>query len=60
MGGKLHCFGDAFCASTWNVDAVTSVVVRGGSKVPSINTVGSPGVAVFRYLVDYDSGDGRC
>ena len=60
MGGKLHCFGDAFCAGTWNVDAVTSVVVRGRSQVPSIDTVGGPGAAVFRCLVDYDSGAGRC
>ena len=52
--GKLHSFVDAFCAGTWNVDAVTSVVVRGGSEVPSIDTVGGPGAAVFRYLVDYD------
>ena len=51
MGGKLHYFGDAFCVGTWNVDAVTSVVVRVGSKVPSINTVGGPGAAVVRFLV---------
>ena len=29
MGGKLYSFGDAFCAGMLNVDAVTSVVVRG-------------------------------
>ena len=51
MGGKRHCFGDALCAGTWNVDAVTSVVVRGGSKVPSISTVGGPGAAVVRCLM---------
>ena len=60
MREKLHSFGDAFCAGTWNVDAVTSVVVRGGSEVPSIDNVGGPGVAVVRCLVDYDSGAGRC
>ena len=60
MGGKLHCFGDAFCAGTWNVDAVTSVVVRGGSEVPSIDTVGVPGAAVGRCLVYYDSHAWRC
>ena len=58
--GKLHSFGDAFCAGTWNVDAVTLVVVRGGSEVPSIDTVGGPGVAVVRCLVDYGSGAGWC
>ena len=60
MREKLHSFGDAFCAGTWNVDAVTSVVVRGGFEVPSIDNVGGPGVAVVMCLVDYDSGAGRC
>ena len=60
MREKLHSFGDAFCAGKWNVDAVTSVVVRGGSEVPPINTVGGPGAAVVRCLVDYDLCAGRC
>ena len=60
MGVKLHCFGDAFCAGMWNVDAVSSVVVRGGSKVPSIDTIGDPGAAVVRCLVYYDSRAWRC
>ena len=60
MGEKLHCFGDALCAGTWNVYAVTSVVFRGGSEIPSINTVGGPGEAVVKSLVYYDSGAGRC
>ena len=60
MREKLHSFGDALCAGTWNVYAVTSVVVGGGSKVPSIDTVGVPGAAVVRCIVDYDSGAGRC
>ena len=57
--GKIHSFGDAFCAGTWNVDAVTLVVVRGGSEVPPIDTVGGPGAAVSRCLMDDDLGDGR-
>ena len=60
MRGKLHSFGDAFCAGTCNLDAVTSVVLRGGSKVLPINTVGGPGTAVSRCFVDNDSGAGRC
>ena len=60
MRGKLHSFGDAFCAGTWNVDAVTSVVVRGGSKVPPIDTVGGPGAAVVRCLMDEYPGARRC
>ena len=55
MGRKVYCFGDAFCAGTWDVDTVTSVVVRGGSEVPSINTVGGPGAAVVGCLVYYNS-----
>ena len=48
MRNKLHIFGDAFCAGTCNIDAVTSVVVRGGYKVPPIDTVWGLGVAVAR------------
>ena len=40
MWEELYCFGDVFCTSAWDVDTVASVVVRGGSKVPSIYTVG--------------------
>ena len=55
MRGKLHCFGDGFCAGKWIVDTVKLVAVRGGAEVPSINTVGGPGTAVVRCLVYYDS-----
>ena len=51
MGEELHCFGDAFCAGVWDVDAMTLVVVRCGSKVPSVNTVGGVGAAVFGCFV---------
>ena len=57
---KIHCFGDALCACTWNVEAVTSVVVRGGSEVPSIDTVGGPGAAVVRCIVYYKLRAWRC
>ena len=40
MWEELYCFGDVFCASASDVDAVASVVVRGRSEVPSIYTVG--------------------
>ena len=59
MREKLHSFGDAFCAGTWNVDAATLVVVRGGYEVPSIDTVGVPGAAFSRCLMDNNSGAGR-
>ena len=60
MQEELHRFGDAFCAGTWDVDAVTSVVVRGGSEVPPIETVGGPDAAVVGCLTDNDLGAGRC
>ena len=59
-GGEFHCFGDALCAGTWNLDAVTSVVVRGRSEVPSIDTVGGPVAADDGCLVYYDSRAWRC
>ena len=60
MRGKLHSFDNVFCAGTWNVDVVTSAVVRGRSKVPPINTVGGPGAAVGRCLMDDNLGARRC
>ena len=58
--GKIHSFGDAFCAGTWNVDAVTSVVVRGVSEVTLIDTVGGPCAAVVRCLMENDLYARRC
>ena len=43
-----------------NVDAVTSVVVRGGYKIPTINTVGGTGTTVARCFMDNDAGAGEC
>ena len=60
MWGKLYCFGDALCASAWDVYAVALVVVRGGSEVTSIYTVGGPGAAVVGCLVYYASRAWRC
>ena len=60
MCEELYCFGDVFCASKWDVDAVSSIVVRGGSEVPSIYTVGGPGAAVVGCIVYYDSRAWRC
>ena len=57
--GKIHSFGDAFCAGTWNVDAVTLLVVRGRSKIPPIDTMRGPGAVVARCLMENDSGAGR-
>ena len=54
MWEELYCFGDVFCMSAWDVDAVASVVVRSGSEVPSIYTVGGPGTSVVGCLVYYD------
>ena len=45
--GKLYSFGDTFSSGPQNVDAVTSVVVRGGSKIPTIDTVVGPCETVY-------------
>ena len=50
--GKLDIFGDTFGAAPRNVDAVTSVVIRGGSKIPTVDTVGSPGETVAGCFID--------
>ena len=55
--GKLDSFGDAFGAGPRNVDAVTMGVVRGGSEIPTIDTVGVPGVTIAGCFVDNDTGD---
>ena len=46
MREKLYSFGVTFGKGKRNVDAVTSVVDRGGSAVPPIDTMGGPGEAV--------------
>ena len=43
---KLDSFGNCFGGGLQNVDTVTSVVVRGRSKIPTIDTVGGIGVTV--------------
>ena len=58
MRGKLYSFGDTFGAGPRNVDAVTLVVVRGGSEIPTINTVGGPVATVAGCFVDNNTGDG--
>ena len=58
MRGKLYIFGDTFGAGPRNVYAVTLVVVRGGSEIPTIDTVGGPGAAVSGCFMDNDVGDG--
>ena len=60
MWEVLYCFGDAFYVSAWDLYAVASVVVRGGSEVPYIYTVGGPGAAVAGCFMDNDAGVGRC
>ena len=50
----------AFCASAWDVYAVALIVLRGGSEVPNIYTVGGPDAAVVRCLMYYDLRAWRC
>ena len=60
MRGKLYSFRDTFGAGMNNVDVVTSVVVRGGSEVPPIDTLGGSGSEVAGCFMDNDAGTGRC
>ena len=56
MREKLYSFGDMFGAGPQNVDAVASVVVRGGSEIPPIDTVRGPGAAVAGCFMENDVG----
>ena len=60
MREKLYSFGDTFGAGPRNVDAVTSIVVMGGSEIPTIDTVGVPGATVARCFVENAAGAGGC
>ena len=43
-----------------NVDAVTTVVFRGGYEIPTIDTVGGAGVTITRCFVNKNAGAGEC
>ena len=60
LEGKTPQFWRCVLRGYVDVDAVILLVVRGGYEVPSINTVGGPGAAVARCLMDNNSGAGRC
>ena len=60
MREKLDSFGDTFGAGPRNVDAVTLVVVRGGSEIPTIDTVGVPGATVDGCFMENNAGGGGC
>ena len=57
---KLDSFGDTFGAGPQNVDAATTVVVRGGSEIPTVNTVAGPGATIAGCFVNNDAGAGGC
>ena len=58
MKGKLYIFGNTFGAGPRNKDAVTSVVVRGGSEIPPIDTVGGSVTLVAGCFMDNEAGAG--
>ena len=57
---RLNSFGDTFGAVPRDVDAVTSVVVRVGSEIPTFDTVGGTGATVDRCFMENDAGAGGC
>ena len=56
----LDSFGDMFGAGPRNVDAVTTVVVRVGSEIPTVDTVGEAGAMIAWCLVNNDAGARGC
>ena len=60
LRGKLDSFGDTFGVNLRNVDAVTTVVVRGGSKILTVDTVGGAGATIARCFVENDAGARGC
>ena len=60
MRGKIDSFGDTFGAGPQNVDAMTTVVVRGGSEIPTFDTMGGPGATIGGCFIDNDVGAGGC
>ena len=57
---KIDSFGDTFGTDMRDVDAVTSVVVRCGSKIPTVNNVGVTGATINGCFVDNNTGSGGC
>ena len=60
MREKIYSFGNTLGADTRIVDAVILVVIRGGSEVPPMDTVGGPGAAVAGCFMDNNAGAGGC
>ena len=60
MREKLYSFGDTFGSGPRNVDALSSVLVRGGSEIPTIDTVGGAGATVARCFMDNNAVAGGC
>ena len=56
--GKTLQFGKTFGTGPWNVDAVTSAVVRCGSKIPTFDTMRRPGAMIAGCFVDNNAGAG--
>ena len=60
MRDKLDIFGDKFGAGQRNIDSVILVVVRGGSEIPTIDTVGGPGATIPGCFVENNAGAEGC
>ena len=58
--GKLYSFGDTFGAGPRNVDVVTTVVVRGGSDIPTVDIMWGAGATIAGCFVNNDAGARGC
>ena len=57
---KIVSFSDTFGAGPQNVDAVTSVVVKGGYEIPTVDTVRGAGATISGFFVNNNAGVGGC
>ena len=57
---KLDSFGDTFGVDPRNVDAVKSIVVGGGSDIPTIDTLGGPDATFAGCFVDNNTSARGC
>ena len=57
---KLDSFGDTFGLGPRNVDVVTTIVIRGGSNIPTVDTMGVLGATIAGCFVNNDTGYGGC
>ena len=49
---EANSVAEAFAVCGFDVTAMSAVILRGGTEVPTVNRVKSPGATVVSFLVD--------